>query len=124
VVAEFANLPGRQGNVFRRPDGRPYAFRDHSGGQIRKAFVTACRRAGIENFRPHDCRHTFATWYYAETCDLAGLMRLGGWRSERMVLRYAHVNVSDLAPAIRRLPWGNSGDVEKPRLVFSANKGG
>jgi hypothetical protein len=27
-------------------------------------------------------------------------MKLGGWKSERMVLRYAHVNVSQLAPSI------------------------
>jgi hypothetical protein len=28
------------------------------------------------------------------------LMKLGGWKSERMVLRYAHVNVSQLAPSV------------------------
>jgi hypothetical protein len=27
-------------------------------------------------------------------------MKLGGWKSERMVLRYAHVNVAQLAPSI------------------------
>ncbi len=27
-------------------------------------------------------------------------MKLGGWKSEKMVLRYAHVNVSQLAPSI------------------------
>jgi integrase len=124
VVAELANLPGREGAVFRRPDGAPYAYRDHAGGQIKRAFATACRRAGIESFRPHDCRHTWATWLYASTRDLAGLMRLGGWRSERMVLRYAHVNVADLAPAIRQLPWGNSGEGEKIAPIFSVVRGG
>jgi integrase len=119
VVAELANLPGREGAVFRRPDGAPCASRDHAGGQIKRAFATACRRAGIESFRPHDCRHTWATWLYASTRDLAGLMRLGGWRSERMVLRYAHVNVADLAPAIRQLPWGNSGEGGKIAPIFS-----
>jgi len=112
VVAELANLPGRQGNVFRRPDGRPYAFRDHSGGQIKKTFMTACRRAGIENFRPHDCRHTWATWHYAENRDLQALMALGGWKSEKMVLRYAHVNAGQLAHTIAALPGGFSGDTQ------------
>jgi len=124
VVAELANLPGREGAVFRRPDGAPYAYRDHAGGQIKRAFATSCRRAGIERFRPHDCRHTWATWLYASTRDLAGLMRLGGWRSERMVLRYAHINVADLAPAIRQLPWGNSGEGEKIAPIFSVVRGG
>jgi hypothetical protein len=27
-------------------------------------------------------------------------MKLGGWKSERMVLRYAHINVAQLAPSI------------------------
>jgi hypothetical protein len=32
-------------------------------------------------------------------------MKLGGWESEKMVLRYAHVNVSHLAGSIEALPW-------------------
>ena len=27
-------------------------------------------------------------------------MKLGGWKSERMVLRYAHANVTQFAPSI------------------------
>ena len=38
--------------------------------------------------------------------DLGALIRLGGWKSEKMVLRYAHVNVGELAHTIERLPWG------------------
>jgi integrase len=86
--------------------------------------MIACRRAGIKNFRPHDCRHTWASWLYAENRDLVGLMRLGGWRSERMVLRYAHVNVADLAPAIQQLPWGNYGDAKKFGLLLPMKTGG
>jgi integrase len=109
VVAELANLSHRHGAVFRRPDGLPYAVADDRGGQIKTAFTAACRRAGITDFRPHDCRHTWATWHYAENRDLIGLMRLGGWKSERMVLRYAHVNTSELAASIEALPWGKPG---------------
>lgn len=109
VVAELANLPGnRLGQVFRRQDGKPYADRD-GGGQIKTGFNGACRRAGIANFTPHDCRHTWATWHYAQHRDLIGLMRLGGWKSERMVMRYAHVNVSDLAASVAALPGGMTG---------------
>jgi hypothetical protein len=32
-------------------------------------------------------------------------MKLGGWESEKMVLRYAHVNVSHLTGSIEALPW-------------------
>ena len=46
---------------------------------------------------------------YAANRDLGALMKLGGWKSERMVLRYAHVNVGELAASIEALPWRKSG---------------
>lgn len=111
AVAALANLPWeREGAVFRRPAGKikkagrvwlPYESRDgEGGGQIKTGFGAACRRAGIENFTPHDCRHTWATWHYAANRDLRALMELGGWKSLDMVLRYAHVNMEHLAPSI------------------------
>lgn len=111
VIAALANLEGREGNVFRRPDGEPYAMREGYGGQIRTAFAGACRRAGIKDFHPHDCRHTWATWHYAENRDLLALMRLGGWKSLAMVERYAHVNTANFAPSIARISWADYGDV-------------
>jgi integrase len=100
LVAELRALRHQQGRVFRTNAGLPYAEKQNAGGQIKTAFRGACRRAGIEDFSPHDCRHTWATWHYAANRDLIALMKLGGWKSERMVLRYAHVNVSQLAPSI------------------------
>jgi integrase len=123
VVAELANLPHREGPVFRRPDGLAYAHRSGGGGQIKTGFAAACRRAGITDFRPHDLRHTWATWHYAANRDLGGLMRLAGWRSERMALRYAHVNVDDLARSIEALPWGKSGERKIKRRKKSTVKG-
>ena len=109
VLIELANLDHRDGAVFRRPDGAPYGRKVNEGGQIKTAFKGACRRAGISNFSPHDCRHTWASWFYAETRDLRALMELGGWKSERMVFRYTHLNPDHLAAAINRLPWEKSG---------------
>jgi integrase len=100
VVASLRALRHRQGRVFRTNAGLPYAEKESGGGQIKTAFRGACWRAGIADFSPHDCRHTWATWHYAANRDLIALMKLGGWKSERMVLRYAHVNVAQLAPSI------------------------
>jgi integrase len=118
AVAALANLKGRTGEVFRRPDGKPYsrprsADDTSAGTRIKTAFKAACRRAGIVDFHPHDCRHTWATWHYAENRDLGALMRLGGWKSERMVMRYAHVNVGELQHTINKLPGGFLGDYKK-----------
>ncbi len=116
VVVALANLEHRDGEVFRRPDGKPYTRpkdeqkQDHSAGtRIKTAFRAACRRAGIKGFHPHGCRHTWATWHYAANRDLAALKQLGGWKSERMVLRYAHTNVAEFAHTIDRLPSGTGG---------------
>jgi integrase len=56
LVTELANLPHRDGSVFRRPDGKPYNPRGERGGQIKTAFQGAVKRAGLNNFRVHDCR--------------------------------------------------------------------
>lgn len=103
VVAALANLRRKEGRVFRRPDGRPYEERTGGGGQVKTAWAGMCRRAGISDFTPHDCRHTWATWHYAANRDLPALMALGGWKSVEMVMRYAHVNTAHLAPSIGKL---------------------
>lgn len=118
AVAALANLKGRTSEVFRRPDGKPYcrarsADDTSAGTRIKNAFRGACGRAGILDFHPHDCRHTWATWHYTENRDIGGLMKLGGWKSERMVMRYAHVNVGELQHTIEKLPGGNLGDYKK-----------
>jgi integrase len=112
VIDALSRLSHRDHEVFRRPDGRAYARKDEGGGQIKTGFRSACRRAGITDLSPHDCRHTWATWHYAANRDLTALMKLGGWKSEKMVLRYAHVNVEHLAQSIAALPWGNPGEVK------------
>jgi integrase len=120
VVAALANLPHREGEVFRRPDGKPYERPKHindtsAGTRIKRAFNGAVARAGIKDFHPHDCRHTWATWHYAQSRDLGALMRLGGWKSMAMVMRYAHTNVDEHRHTIDALPGGNLGDSENAK---------
>ncbi|MDP3702747.1 MAG: tyrosine-type recombinase/integrase [Hylemonella sp.] len=56
-----------------------------------KAWRSALKRAGIEKFRWHDLRHTFATWHREAGTPTYELQRLGGWKTQSMVERYAHV---------------------------------
>lgn len=117
VVEALAKLPHRQGRVFRRADGLPYERpkeddddNQSAGSRIKTAFRGACRRAGITDFHPHDCRHTFATWHYKQNRDLPTLMRLGGWKDIKSVARYVHVNVDELRGSVDRLPGGFLGE--------------
>lgn len=56
-----------------------------------RAWRRALERAGIENFRWHDLRHTWASWHAQEGTPLYVLQELGGWSDEAMVKRYAHL---------------------------------
>jgi integrase len=79
--------------VFLSDKGRPYADRRGSyGGQIKKGWYGALRRAGLDpGLTPHDCRHTWASWHYAVNRDLLALKIEGGWSSVTLVERYAHL---------------------------------
>lgn len=105
VVADLANLKSRIGPVFLTNRGIPYMTKDASGGQIKKAFASACRSARVNNFTPHDCRHTFATWHYSKHRNIAELMQICGWKSPNMAMRYAHVNVENLLAGVNALGW-------------------
>ena len=67
------------------------------------AWQKALKHAGIENFRWHDLRHTWATWHRQSGTPTHELQRLGGWRTSVMVERYAHLAPDHLATAANRL---------------------
>jgi integrase len=68
-----------------------------------KAWRRAVARAGLEDFRWHDLRHTWATWQRQAGTPTYELQRLGGWRTGAMVERYAHIAPEQLAGAAARL---------------------
>lgn len=133
VIAALSALPHREGAVFRRalprttgkgihrPLGEAYEVREGGGGQIKTAWAGMLKRAGIQDFTPHDCRHTWATWHYRANRDLTALMELGGWKSASMVMRYAHVNTSHLASSIDTV-WGDAQAPQSGEKMGSPNQ--
>ena len=72
-----------------------YVFSNEQGGfikDIRTAFKSALRRAGITDFRPHDLRHTFASHYLMRGGSLKGLKDILGHKDIKMTMRYAHLS--------------------------------
>lgn len=59
-------------------------------------FHRALNRAGIENFRFHDLRHTWASWHAQSGTPLYTLKEMGGWQTLEMVNKYAHLNADHL----------------------------
>jgi integrase len=99
----FAKYRHNGGDVFRNRDGSPYPVETEPSDKIKHTFHVARVAAGIENFRIHDTRHTWATWHYQANRDLGALQKLGGWQKIEMVMRYAHTNVDELSDTIARL---------------------
>ena len=80
--------------VFPKPNGRPY-----SREQVGKAFRRAARAAGLKDFRFHDLRHHGATMALNKGFTAPIVMALGGWKTERMMRRYAAVTDQTLRAA-------------------------
>ena len=78
--------------------GEPIVFQTST-----RAWKEALKRAGIEDFRWHDLRHTFATWHRQAGTPTHELQKLGGWKTGSMVERYAHVAPEALQGAAARL---------------------
>jgi integrase len=94
-------------------DTHVFTFKGKSVTQVNtKAFRNALARAGIEDFRWHDLRHTWASWLAQAGTPLHVLQELGGWESEAMVRRYAHLSREHLAEYVGRLNGTNSPTVE------------
>ncbi|TJP32771.1 site-specific integrase [Escherichia coli] len=67
------------------------------------SWLSACRRAGIEDFRFHDLRHTWASWLIQSGVPLSVLQEMGGWESIEMVRRYAHLAPNHLTEHARKI---------------------
>lgn len=117
----LANLEHRDGRVFRTHTGEPFKITKFHAGNIARGFQAACRASGIKNFRPHDCRHTFASWAVMAGVPLRTLAELLGHKSLEMVLRYSHLSTDHLKDAVDKIDRAQS--VQSPSApAKTANK--
>ena len=90
-------------SVLERQQGkhrvRVFTYRGRPVEQVNtKTWKSALKRARIRDFRWHDLRHTWASWLRQQDVPTWVLQELGGWKSESMVRRYAHMSVKHLRP--------------------------
>lgn len=83
----------------------PYVFSRNAGsyGNWRKAFENACKRAGIEDFRFHDLRHTFASYLVMAGVDIRTVQELMGHKDIKMTMRYSHLSSTHLLEAVNKV---------------------
>jgi len=92
----------KDGLIFQR-DGEQW-----TQSRFHKAWKESKGRIGIEDFRPHDCRHTFASLLVQKGVSLKVVQDLLGHASIVMVTRYAHLSPTQLASAIDVLGVGEA----------------
>lgn len=84
----------KSGYVFINPKtGKPYTT-------IKTGFNRACQRAGIENFRFHDLRHTVATRLVANGVDLNTVKEYMAHSDIKTTQRYMHPTPENMKNAV------------------------
>jgi integrase len=90
----------------------PYVFSSPEGKLLHnfeRQWKPALEAAKIPDFRFHDCRHTFASRLAMLGTDLYTVQRAGGWKTQVMVQRYAHLSPDHIKAAVERLARPTSG---------------
>lgn len=64
---------------------------------LNSAWRNALKKSGIEDFRFHDTRHTWASLLIQNGVPMGMIKELGGWKSDSMVERYALLAPKHLA---------------------------
>lgn len=81
----------------------PYVFCDSQGKrfqEVKRSFASACKKAGLEDFRFHDLRHTFASHLVMNGVGLKAVQELLGHADIKMTMRYAHLSQAHLKEAV------------------------
>jgi integrase len=71
--------------------------------EFQNAWKKALERAGIEDFRFHDLRHTAASYLAMNGATLAEIAEVLGHKTLAMVKRYAHLTEQHTSGVVRRM---------------------
>ena len=95
TVELFSSLPRhlRVPYVFCNNRQKPYK-------NVTEGFQSALKKSGINNFRFHDLRHTFASILVMAGVDISSVSELLGHTSIKMTQRYAHLSPAHLRKAV------------------------
>ena len=85
VKSTLSEIKRKSDYVFRgKKEGKPLVW-------IELSFHNALEKSGIEDFKIHDMRHTFASNLVMAGVDLMTVKELLGHKSIEMTMRYAHL---------------------------------
>ncbi|MGO9263963.1 MAG: tyrosine-type recombinase/integrase [Candidatus Binataceae bacterium] len=84
--------------------------------QTSMMFRRAVKRAGLEDFRLHDLRHTFASYQAMSGIAGRGLQSLLGHKDPRMTMRYSHLSEAFLRAAVNGVQLGRRAGQTSPEV--------
>jgi integrase len=99
-------LQSRQRFGAKYCPGSPWVFCRRNGDRIeniKKSFATACRKAGLEDFHPHDLRHTCAAWLVQAGVSIREVAELLRHSNIQVTMRYAHLAPDNVRSAVKKL---------------------
>lgn len=102
----------------------PWVFCNTQGvriASIKKGFRLACERAGIEDFTPHDLRHTCGSWMVNAGVPLPEIRDLLGHSTVQMTERYAHLATENVTAAVQRINRGSSHSRHSQETALNKN---
>ena len=111
----LSNLRKVSSYVFVNPNTkRPYS-------EIRQAFHSAVKTAGLARMRFHDLRHNFASQMVMSGVDIVTVKEILGHRSIKMTMRYSHLTQDHKKSAVERLMirYGHNMDPEGKSLKLA-----
>ncbi len=100
LIKRRLNRKGISLLVFPNESGNIYNFR--------RAFETVRSKAGLNDVRVHDLRHTFASHLVMKGIDLTTVQELLGHSDQRITQRYSHLSPMHKAKAVKVLENLNS----------------
>ncbi len=112
------------------PEGSELLFVDHKGDPIRRNTLSdvwgrAARKAGVEGFTPHDCRHYAASVMIAQGANVKAVQRHLGHASATTTLdTYAHLFPDSENVTCRALEAGLVGVVDNTEITQRVGKQG
>jgi integrase len=84
--------------ILPSPSGQQW-----SRTELRRRWADLCDITRMEDFRIHDCRHTFASLMVMAGVDLITVASLTGHSNMQMLKRYSHLNSAHLVGAMGAL---------------------
>ena len=113
IISKNARKIKRLKAVEKRVSDYVFTYAGRNIERVDKAFKNALVKAGIEDFRFKDLRHTFASHVLMRGGTLKDVQELLGHKNMSMTMRYAHLSQEHKNKAVNLLN-GLTAPAKKP----------